>query len=87
MFDLSGRVLSLIGDDATYNGSDIKALIDKDTEVESEGGVFMRKTLAHIESGITPVRGDQIIHSGTTYSVESPVSDDGDMLVLEVRKL
>lgn len=88
MFDLSGPIFSLIGDNGLYNGVAAKMLVDLDVEVESEGGVYLRKTLIHLESGkigkIT--RGDEIIHNGCAYSVESPVSDDGDMLVIEVSK-
>ena len=87
MFELSSVILNAIGDDATYNGTPCKAFIDLDVEVEDEGGVYIRRNLAHVDSKLfDPSRGDVISHNGTSYTVENVISDDDDMLMLGIRK-
>lgn len=82
-------MLKRLGDEGRYNGVPLKIIIDKDIEVEIEGGVFTRTTLATLSSAaiLEPQRGDEIQLNGEAFSVQSVQSDDGSVKVLQVRKL
>lgn len=87
----TGDALRHLGEDAVYHSAsagDISMvaadgeglILQKDVELEEEGGVFIRRHVAAFKSGlVTPASGDSITLGGTTYSVEKLLADDGYM--------
>lgn len=89
MREIGGRVLRALGAQANYNGIPAWVIIDKDVEVETEGGAFITQTLAHVSSAVIPSmeRGDVISIGDAFYEVESLQSNDGEISVLVVRSV
>lgn len=63
-----------------------KIRIRRSVEVEDEGGVFTRRSMASLASGLViPHQDDCIEVDGERWTVEGVESDDGNMLRLWVR--
>jgi len=91
MSGASDVVLSTFGVPGTYHSLthgeiETEIIIDREVEVEDEGGVFSRRARASLESGVmSPRSGDWIEADGERWTVEAPDSDDGHIQSVWVR--
>lgn len=86
-------VIAVFGETGTYHspkfGSHETAIIlDRDVERETEGGAFVRFTMASLILPFKVMTGDRVTVGSESWSVESVVRDDGYVLQIALgRKL